>query len=51
MAYPLIHSRACRSGVVREYVGRVLEEAQNRPVFVVDELFGAGGAPMLGWLS
>ena len=27
-------------GVVGEYVGRVLEEVQNRPVFVVDELVG-----------
>ncbi len=35
-------------GVVGEYVGRVLQEAQNRPVVVVDELFRAGGAPMLG---
>jgi dolichol-phosphate mannosyltransferase len=27
-------------GVLGEYVGRVLEEVQNRPIFVVDELVG-----------
>jgi len=27
-------------GMLGEYVGRVLEEVQNRPIFVVDEVVG-----------
>jgi len=27
-------------GLLGEYVGRVLEEVQNRPIFVVDEVVG-----------
>jgi dolichol-phosphate mannosyltransferase len=32
-------------GVLGEYVGRVLEEVQNRPVFVVDDLVGLDTPP------
>ena len=35
-------------GLLGEYVGRVLEEVQNRPIFVVDEVVGVDPAQATG---